>query len=257
MVVLMILALAALVLQQPETMSLLDEPLYAPKLPKAERAAADAELARAHAAYVAKPSAIPEILALSRAHLALGRVGDALITLTHGLEANPDAPDLLLERGRGYLLIRKFDVAARDLTKASAKLPDARCSLAFAQYLSGNFDRSRAAYKDCAAPGVFAYLAERRAGGTPAQRPGPDGPPVASADRIRFPGAVSKDKANAPEPLSATYLAAIEALLDGRRDEARDGLKRIVERNRSAWMQPAYIAAEADYARLADRRKKK
>src|SRR5688500_11858959 len=84
--------------QQPETLSLLGEALYAPKLPKAARAAADAELARAHAAYTAAPSGVPEILALARAHRALGRVGDALIILTNGLEANPDAPEQI---GRG------------------------------------------------------------------------------------------------------------------------------------------------------------
>lgn len=241
--------------QQPETMSLLGVPLYAPKLSKAGRATADAELARAHAAYTAKPSSIPEILALSRAHLALGRVGDALIVLTHGIEANPDAPELLLARGHGYIVIRKFDVAARDLSKATT-LPEARCGLALAQYLSGDFDRSRATYKDCAAPGVFAYLAERRAGGTPAARPVPDGPAVAPSSSIRLPGTVARQKANAAEPISAKYLAAIEALLDGKQDAARDSLKQLVEKHRSLWMQPVYIAAESDYARLAEKKKK-
>ena len=235
--------------QQPETMSLLGEPLYAPKLAKTERAAADAELARAHAAYSAKPSGVDEILALARAHLPLGRIGDALIVLTNGIEANHDVPELLLERGRGYVLIRKFDAAARDLTKASAKLPASRCSLGFAQYLAGNYDRARVSYADCADAGIFGYLAERRAGGQPSQRPVPDGPTPA-APSIRFPGAVATGKTAPPEPRSASYLTAIERLLDGHADDARDRLKTIVEKNRSAWMEAAYIAAEADYARL-------
>ena len=242
--------------QQPETMSLLGEPLYAPKLSKAERAAADAEFARAHAAHTARPSGIPEILALSRAHLALGRVGDALIVLTHGLEANPDAPELLLARGTGYIVIRKFEVAARDLAKAT-KLSEARCSLALAQYLAGDFERSRVTYKDCPAPGVFAYLADRRAGGTPAQRPVPDGPVVAPSSQIRFPGTVTRQKVETAEPISAKYLAAIESLVDGKEDAARESLKQIVEKNGSAWMQPVYVAAEADYARLTRAKKKK
>lgn len=254
--VLLLLAPSRVEGQQPETMSLLGEPLYAPKLSKAERAGADAELRRAHAAYTAKPSGVPEILALSRAHLALGRVGDALIVLTHGIEANPEAPELLLDRGHGYIVIRKFDVAARDLTKAT-KLPEARCSLALAQYLSGDFDRSRATYKECAAPGVFAYLAERRAGGKPAERPVPDGPSVAPSSQIRFPGTVAKQKVDAAQPLSAKYLAAIETLLDGNEDAARKSLQQIVEKNRSLWMQPVYIAAEADYAKLAQGKKKR
>ena len=33
-------------------------------------------------------------------------------------------------------------------------------------------------------------------------------------------------------------------------DDAQDRLKQIVEKNRRDWMEPAYIAAEADYARL-------
>jgi tetratricopeptide (TPR) repeat protein len=254
MVVLTNLALAALLSQQPETMSLLGEPLYAPKLSKPARAAADAELARAHAVYTAMPSGVAEIVALSRAHLALGRVGDALVVLTHGVEANPDAPELFFERGKGYILIRKFDVAARDLTKASAKLPEARCTLAFARYLAGDYARARASYADCASPGIYKYLAERRAGGTPSQRPVPDGPVPTSSSTIRFPGSVGNVKAAAPEPLSASYLNALERLLDGDADDARDRLKKIVEKNRGAWMDAAYIAAEADYARLRSRR---
>lgn len=236
--------------QQPETMSLLGEPLYAPKLSKTDRAAADAELARAHAAYTAKPTGVAEILALARAHLALGRVGDSLIALTHGIEANPDAPELLLERGNGYILIRKFDVAARDLAKASAKLPAARCSLAFAQYLAGSFERARTTYKECPDAGVFGYLADRRAGGTPAERPVPTGPIPPSSSPIRFPGAVTSKQGSTPEPLAASYLSAIEALLDGKDEDARDRLMKIVDKNRRDWIQPAYIAAEADYARL-------
>jgi tetratricopeptide (TPR) repeat protein len=238
--------------QQPETMSLLGEPLYAPKLPKAERSAADAELARAHAAYAAKPSGVAEVLALARAHLALGRIGDSLVVLTHGVEANPDALELLLERGNGYIVIRKFDVAARDLAKASTKLPTARCSLGLAQYLAADYERARATYKDCREPSVFAYLAERRAGGHPANRPVPDGPVSSGVAPIRLPGTVAKEKADVAEPLSASYLAAIELLLDGKTDAAGERLKKMLERHRGEWMQAPYIAAEADYARLRD-----
>lgn len=241
---------AALVLQQPETLSLLGTPLYAPKLPKIERAAAEAEFARAHAAYMKKPTSVAEVLALQKAHLALGRIGDALVVLTHGIEANPEEPALYLERGRGYVLIRKFDIAERDLRKAAEKLPAARCPLGLAQYLSGDYARARASYADCHDPGVFAYLAERRAGGSPEKPPTPEGRiPTASAP-IRFPGTVRKAPTPATEPIAARYLAAIEQLLAGNDNDARERLKTIVERNRNDWMEPAYIAAEADYARL-------
>lgn len=236
--------------QQPETLSLLGDPLYAPSLPKAERAAAEAELARAHAAYMKDPASVAEILALQQAHLALGRVGDALVLLTHGIEANPEEPALYFARGRGYILIRKFDIAERDLRKAAEKLPAARCALGLAQYLSGDYARARASYADCRDTGIFGYLAERRAGGSPANPPVPEGPAPATAPPIRFPGSVTKETTPAPQPIAASYLAAIERLLAGDTDGARDRLKTVVERNRRDWMDPAYIAAEADYARL-------
>jgi tetratricopeptide (TPR) repeat protein len=242
--------------QQPETLSLLGEPLYPPKLPKAARAAADAELQRAHAAYTAKPSGVDEILALHRAHLALGRLGDALIVLTHGIGANPDAPALYLERGRGYILIRKFEVAQRDLTKA-AKLPEARCALGLAQYLAADYARARTSYADCADPGVFGYLADRRAGGAAGKPPVAKGPMPAASPPPTFPGAVTTQKTAAPQPIAGSYLDAIERLLAADEAGARERLKQIVEKNRRDWMEPAYIAAEADYARLEKGRKKK
>ena len=256
-VVLMVVLAALLSLQQPETLSLLGEPLYPPKLSKDARVAAEAELQRAHAGYTANPSGVAEILALHRAHLALGRVSDALIVLTHGIEANPDALELYLERGRGYILIRKFQVAQRDLNKASPKLPAARCSLGLAQYLAGDYARAHTTYAECKDGGVFAYLAERRAGGKPTQRPVTDGPLVAASAPIRFPGTAAKEKVTAPESLSGAYLTAIELLLDGHPDAARERLKQVVEKNRNSWMDSAYIAAEADYARLNKPARKK
>ena len=255
MVVMLIALLALLLSQQPETMSLLGEPLRPPKLPKAERTAADAELARAHAAYSTAPSAPANILALARAHVALGRIGDALILLTHGIEANPEEAALFLERGRTYIVIRKFDAAERDLRKA-VKLPEARCALAMAQYLAADYARARTSFADCHDSGVFAYLAERRAGGTAAKPPAPEGPLPSAPPPITLPGTVKKN-GSAPEPIAATYLAAIERLLAGDQDAARDQLKRIVEKDRGDWMEPAYIAAEADYARLKKPGRKK
>lgn len=259
MFVMLIALLAMLLSQQPETMSLLEEPLYAPKLSKPARAAADAELARAHAEYVKAPSVTANILALERAHLALGRLGDALVILTHGIEVNSEEAALFLERGRGYILIRKFDAAERDLRKAADKLPEARCALGLAQYLSGDFPRARASYAACQEPGVFAYLAERRGGGTTSTRPAAEGPVPSAPPPIRLPGTVRKTQERAAEPIAATYLTAIERLLAGDRDAARDQLKNIVEKDRNDWMEPAYIAAEADYARLKEpeRRKRK
>ena len=251
-----LMAATSAMAQQPETLSLLGEPLYPPKLPKAARAAADAELQRAHAAYIAKPSGAAEVLGLSRAHLALGRVGDALVVLTHGIEANAAAAELYLERGRGYILIRKFEVAQRDLTKA-AKLPEARCALGLAQYLARDAARARTSYADCPDAGVFGYLAERRAGGAAGKPPVAGGPIPPTSPPLKFPGAVTKEKTPPAQPIAASYLEAVERLLAADEAGARDRLKQIVEKNRRDWMDPAYIAAEADYARLAKPSRKK
>jgi len=257
MVVMLIALLAMLLSQQPETMSLLGEPLHAPKLTGTERAAADAELARAHAAYLTQSSAPANVVALAKAHLALGRIGDALILLTRGIEANPEAAALFLERGRAYVVIRKFDAAERDLRRAATTLPEARCILALAQYLGGDYARARASYAECRDSGVFGYLAERRAGGTAATPPAPEGPTPSAAPSITLPGTVKKNRGPAAQSIAATYLAAIERLLAGDQDAARDQLKKIVEKNRGDWMEPAYIAAEADYGRLQKPARKK
>jgi tetratricopeptide (TPR) repeat protein len=252
MVVILIVALAALLTQHPETLSLLGDPLYPPRLPKAERAKAEAALAVARAAYDKQPSNPATIIGFEQANLALGRVGDALEILTHGLEVNQDDPRLLLERGRSYIRIRKFQPAERDLRKAAA-LPAAKCALAFTLYLSADFAQARQSYAACSNPGVFGYLAERRSGTSPATRPTPGGAVSSAPPPIRFPGTVSSGRQNAgpPQPLEASYLEAIERLLDGNTDDAVERLKKIVEKNRrNDWMEPAYIAAEADYARL-------
>jgi thioredoxin-like negative regulator of GroEL len=264
MVVIAIALLAALLAhapgldQHPETLSLLGEPLYAPPLDKKDREEADAAYARARAGYGQHPGDRDAVLGLARASLALGRVGDALEVLTRGLEARPEDPALLAERGRGYILIRKFAVAERDLRKAAGSLADARCPLALAIYLAGDFTRARQAYGSCPDPGAFGSLAERRAGATAAAAPAP-AEPAARTPPLRFPGTVSSAK-EAARPIGARYQAAVEQLLAGHEDGARDALKAIVEKDRrGGWMDPAYIAAEADYARLykATRPKKK
>ena len=73
-------------LQQPETMSLLEKPLFAPPLSKRRTQQREAALAAARAAYDRDRANVDAVLALSRAQMALGRVGDALETLTRALE---------------------------------------------------------------------------------------------------------------------------------------------------------------------------
>ena len=251
------IVLALVLSQQPETLSLLGEPLFAPRLSKEDKARAHADLAAARAEYDKQPSAPAAVLALQEAYRALGRIGDALEVLTHGLEANADEPRLLFERGRGYITIRKFEVASRDLAKAAGTLPAARCALGLSQYLAADYARAAETYGKCADPGVFGYLANRRAGQPASARPVPSGPPPTPATTIKLPGSVSSPASDSPKPIAASYMEAVERLLDGDEEGARAGLKKIVEKNRRDWMEPAYIAAEVDYALLKKKVKRK
>src|SRR6188472_1121163 len=90
-----------LALQQPETMSLLEKPLFAPPLSKNDRIAGETALAAARAAYARDRTDVDAVVALARAQMALGRVGDSLETLTRALELKADDPRIALERGRG------------------------------------------------------------------------------------------------------------------------------------------------------------
>ena len=212
--------------QQPETLSLLGHPLVPPRLSKDERAKADDAMRTAHAQYMKTPNEVPAIVALSQAHVAFGRVGDAIEIVTRGLQVNADDPQLLAERASGFILLRKFGLAQRDAQKAVEKVPSAYCTLGLAQFLAGAYPHAQASYAKCTDPGIFGYLSARRAGATAAR------PEVS------------------PDSPAAAYLAAAELLIEGKTEDATRRLKEIVERNRNEWMDPSYIAAEADYARL-------
>ena len=256
-----VFVIGVLLLQQPETMSLLEKPLFAPPLSKDERGKREAALAAAREAYDRDRASVDAVLALSRAQMALGRVGDALEVLTRGVESKPDDARLALERGRGLIVIRKFEVAAKELRKPAETLPDASCALGMAQYLAADYPHAREAFSKCPDPGVFAYLADWRTGPSAMPRPNVARQPVPDPSApIRLPGAATK-KPGPPTrlPLAASYLDAGQSLIEGKTEIAKDQLKQIVQKNRNEWMDPIYIAAEADYARLlkAEPKKKK
>jgi tetratricopeptide (TPR) repeat protein len=235
--------------QQPETLSLLGAPLFPPRLSREERAAADAAMRTAHAQYMKTPNDVAAIVALADAHVAFGRVGDAIEIVTRGLEVNADEPRLLANRASGFILLRKFDLAQRDARNAIEKVPSAHCTLGFSQYLAGAFPHAQASYAKCADPGIFGYLSARRAGAT-ATRPEVGSETMKAEQDIRLPGSTTPKRTKAQVSLGAAYAAAAELLIEGKNEEATDRLKAIVEKNRNEWMDPSYIAAEADYARL-------
>ena len=225
----LVLAIAAPAIsaaQQPEALSLLGKPLVPPALSGDDRKAADADMVRARAAYDADPKNADATLALARATALTGRITEALAVYTRGIEAHPDDARFYLERGRYYVVIRKFDVALKDLRKAAEAQPEARCDAGIASYLKGDFPAAREALRTCRNQ-PWPYLAELRAGGKP--------------KRAALPQA---------DKLVSAYTAAAEQIAAGHADQARDMLKTIVEKHGDDWMQPAYIAAEADYARI-------
>jgi tetratricopeptide (TPR) repeat protein len=236
-----------LAFQQPETMSLLEKPLFAPALSKDERSTKEAALAEARAAYDRDRTNVDAVVALSRAQMALGRVGDSLETVTRAQEAKPDDPRLALERARGLIVIRKFEMASKDLRnlrKPAETLPEASCALGLALYLATNYPQAREAFAKCPDPGIFAYLADRRTG--PSAMPRPTIPP---------PDPAAKKETRAS--MTARYLDAADRLIEKDITGARELLKQIVEKDVNRWIDPVYIAAEADYARLPKIEKKK
>lgn len=249
------LLLVGLVSQQPETMSLLDEPLYAPPVPRAERTRLEQELAQARADVGRNPADAEAALRLARAQRALGHVGDALETLTRAIESKAGSPAVRLERGRGFIAIRKFELAQHEFRKAAETIPDAHCDLAFSLYLQADYKQAQQEYGACREPGIFAYLAAKRAGENAGPRPVPSADPSPSRAPITLPGSTRPPKPEAP--MSAAYMDAIERLPD--RKAAKELLKPILEKHKQAWMEPIYVAAEADYAKIlkAEPKKKK
>ncbi len=246
-----------IVLQQPETMSLLETELYPPSFPKDVRARLEADVADARAAYQKDPKNADAAIAYVRAQVAIGHVGDALESLAHAIEANPDDQRLILERAKALVIYRKFDAAERDARKALDALPEASCTLGLALYLKMQFADSRGAYEKCAAPGPFKFLSDRRAGGTSVERPTMSFDEPLPGPDIKLPGSVVAHPDKPKQTMTAAYLEAAETIAAekkppsrGKKDPAEDALRQIVEKNENRWMEPIYIAAEADYARI-------
>jgi hypothetical protein len=148
----------------------------------------------------------------------------------------------------------------KQLRKPAETLAEASCALGIAQYLGADYPRARESFATCPEPGVFAYLADWRTGPSAMPRPIVSRQPVPDPSApIRLPGAATKPGPASRVPMTATYLDAAERLIKGNTAGAKDLLKAIVEKDRNNWMDPVYIAAEADYARLlkAEGKKKK
>jgi tetratricopeptide (TPR) repeat protein len=244
-------------IQQPETLSLLEEPLYAPSVSKAERARLEGEVAEARADLTRDPANAEAALRLARAQRDLGRIGDALETLTRAVEGKTDVPTLRLERGRGFIAIRKFELAQRDLRKAADTLREAHCDIAFASYLLADYKGAHEEYGKCAEPGVFGYLAALRSGAAAGPRPAVPADPGAQSTEIKLPGSVATKPVKAESSIASAYMDAVARQMASDTTGAKDLLKPIIKKHKAQWMQPVYIAAEADYARILKAEPKK
>jgi tetratricopeptide (TPR) repeat protein len=245
------LLFAVLFLQQPETLSMLEQPLYAPSFSHDVREKLETDLASARAAFQKDPKNADAAIALVHADMAIGHVGDALELLSRTIEAHGDDNRLFLERARALIVYRKFEPAARDARRVADGIPEASCTLGLALYLNGEFAPARDAYAKCSDPGVFKYLADRRAGGSSVPRPdvssAPDGtvtPPIV------LPGTVKHSSDKSAGSMASSYVDAAEKIAAHKPRDAEPPLKKIVEKDQNRWMDPVYIAAEADYARI-------
>lgn len=253
------LIVAGALLQQPETLSLLEEPLYAPPVSKSERARLESEMAQARSDVSRDPASTDAVLRLARAQRDLGRIGDSLETLTRAVESKADAPALRLERGRGFITIRKFELAQREFRKAADTLPEARCDIAFTFYLLGDYTQAHDEFGKCGDPGLFGYLSARRSGAAAGARPPAPADPERRKDEVKFPGSAPHTRAPDAPSIASTYMNAVDKLVANEKAPAKDLLKSIVEKHKAMWMEPVYVAAEADYARIlkAEPKKKK
>jgi tetratricopeptide (TPR) repeat protein len=104
---------------EPEAVSLLGAPLFAPELNPATRQPLEADLAAAYAVYQRDPENADAIIWLGRRVAYLGRYRDAIDIFTEGVRKHPDDPRMYRHRGHRYITIRRFDAAVRDLQRAA------------------------------------------------------------------------------------------------------------------------------------------
>lgn len=139
--------------EQPETFSLLGQPLYATLAVSPEaRPSLEAALAEAKAAAEAERDDVERIRAYAKSLAALSRYRDAVAVLTEALGRMPNDPMLLCDRGHYYVNVRKFDLALADLNAAAEirdDVFDIWYHMALAYWMSGQFAKALATFQKC------------------------------------------------------------------------------------------------------------
>lgn len=103
----------------PETVSLLGEPLYAPRRSPETAALQKRQLDEALEAYRAAPDDADAAIWAGRRTAYTGRYREAVALYSEGIEKHPEDPRLYRHRGHRYITLRSFEDAVADLTKAS------------------------------------------------------------------------------------------------------------------------------------------
>ena len=282
-----------------EATSLFGEPLVPPTLPPEVLKEREAKLAEARAAVAARPNDVTFAIWLGRRIAYLGRYREAIEAYGQAIERWPEDPRLYRHRGHRSITIRRFDLAVADLERAAALvagrpdevepdgLPNARgiptstlqsnvwYHLGLARYLTGDFDRALAAYREClivstnpdmlVATTYWLHLTLRRLG-REEDALAVLGPIRADLEIIEngayhrllllYKGEVKPEDVEAAaggelDAATVGYGLGAWYLADGRRDEAVAAFRKVLAAGQ--WAAFGHIAAEAELARLGER----
>jgi tetratricopeptide (TPR) repeat protein len=156
-----------------EAWSLFGEPLTPPAPAPDAKSRLEADLEAARTAFEATPQSAEALIWVGRRVAYLGRYREAIETFSRGISMHPDDARFYRHRGHRYLTIRRFDRAIADLEKAASLVagrpdavepdgqPNARNTptstlhsnihyhRGLAYYVTGDFEKARAAYEAC------------------------------------------------------------------------------------------------------------
>jgi tetratricopeptide (TPR) repeat protein len=137
---------------KPEVISLLGKKLYAAPAEGEELLKLQNELKEAIQKVEADPENPEHLILYGRRLAYLWKYHEAIDVYTRGIKIHPDQAMLYRHRGHRYISVRKFDLAVKDLTKASELNDhdfDIWYHLGLAHYLKGEFENALWAYQNC------------------------------------------------------------------------------------------------------------
>ena len=183
-------------------------------------ARANADLATARAVYDRQPSKPEAILGLEQA--LSGARPDRRRARAPDVRARSEprrAAPRFSSAGADYLSYPQVRRRGARFVEGSGDLAGGACALGLAHYLSADYARAQETY--CQVQRRRRVRIPRRRGGRGRRMRRarfPTGPLPTPATTIKLPGSVSSTAADAPKPIAASYLEAVERLLAGDED---------------------------------------